>query len=264
MPYRNDADYTDDEDAGGAYGASSPRDEAELLEAAVAWKGAPVTLQVYDAATMQTTPTGTMAFNAQQSGTGNNAGTLQLASGGSTTQLNVPPGLQQPVIQVSNWGGSSLTVTNISTPGAGGTPIIVQAMGPGLPGMGPAKQLPSTGTIVSIGQYAVATGLTTANPQTTLRVACTSGNAVVVIIGGPTSNTGNPPTPNNGYVVALNALQTYGPPSGTPVSAPVAPAQYYASTSNNTYDFVMPWQSYSLFVGNMSSVNSAVLNLQMF
>lgn len=232
--------------------------EAELL--ATAWTGSFTTLNAIPAAgntvTMSPTPTGSMAFTAQQTGSGNNPGVIQLVSGGSSTDVPAPAGAQQPTALVGNWSGNALTVTNISN-GAGGVPkIIIQALGPGIPGV-TKTNLPNDGSRITIQPFGVATGTTLSGPMT-LRMTCTSGLAVVVVIGGPAS--GNPV--NNGYVILLNAPSNNGVPSGGPWSGPVT-SDYYATWTNNQYDFATWPGSFSIFVGNMSQSTGAV-NLQLF
>ena len=247
MPYRY-----------GKHDRHEPKTEAEAL--ATAWTGRFTILNAVPAAgnsvTMSPTPGGSMAFTAQQTGSGNNQGVIQLGSGGSSTQVPAPPGAQQPTAQVTNFSGDALTVTNIS-PGAGGVPqIIIQALGPGIPGVTTAN-LPNDGSLITIQPFGAATGKTLTRTMT-LRMTCTSGLAVVVVIGGPAS--GSPP--NNGYVFLLNAQNDAGVPSGGPWAGPVA-GDYYATCSNNQYDFATWPSSFSIFAGNMSQSTAAV-NLQLF
>jgi hypothetical protein len=179
-----------------------------------------------------------MIFAATNQATQNNAGTIALTSGGSIpVNLPVPALSNAPVISINNWEANNLNATNTSI--NNNTPILVQAVGPGIPGIVPLT-LSSTPTPLTAGQSAQAN----ASPQWMQLVLQVTGSTlgVVGVIGGPQDSSGN-----NGYVIQLNATANTGPGTGV---AP--PAGYYATTTSNTYTYQFNWGSSLVFVSNLS------------
>lgn len=233
----------------GKHTMSDTTAEGIQVQIAVAnWTGAPTTLNVpSDSVNMPQTANGSMIVTAINKTTGNSAGTITISSGGSgTTPPDLPPQATAPWAEVQNFMANNLQITNIST--ATATPILVQAIGPGIPGVTP-KTL-SIGVSLPLAFGEVAQGGT--NPQRMiLRIQnTTSTQSVVGVIGGP-----NDPSGNNGKVIALNAPQNTGPGGPTP------PAGYYATTINNSYNLDFNWNGAGIFVGNLSSSNAASLTL---
>lgn len=203
------------------------------------WTGTPTVLLYNQNATMAQTTNGTMILSATNQSTQNNAGTLAITSGGGApVMLNLPALANQPVIQMQNWAANNLSVTNVSSNSS--TSVMVQAVGPGLPGI--TAQTLTIGTPLPLAFGQVAQGNT--NPQYMQLViqsnAATLG--VVGVIGGPTDNQGN-----NGMVIAVNATANTGPGTGV-----AAPAGYYATTTSNTYTYSFNWSGSSIFVANLS------------
>lgn len=204
------------------------------------WTGTPLTLNVGDNAVMPQTPNGTMIFAATNTATGNNDGKITLSSGGGMpTNVEVPALANQPTIQISNWGANNLNVANQSA--ASATPILVQAVGPGIPGITPAALPLNTATTLKAGASAQGT----ASPQwMSMRIQSTSATlGILGLIGGKLVNG------NNGYVISVNdgVNGNTGPGTGSP-----APEGYYATTSSNTYNYQFNWGSSAVFVSNLS------------
>ena len=217
-----------------------PTDAAIIPDAANAnWSGQGQQLAVGQNANMTRTANGTMIFMYFNQSTENNAGQLSLSSGGSLpSNLDAPALSSQPSLLINNWNANNLSVTNNSA--NNNTPIWISAYGPGVPGQTPAK-LP-IGTPVPLQTTGTAQG--TASPQwMNLVMQCGGATLCILgVIGGPADASGN-----NGYVIALNASQETGPPTG---NAP--PAGYYATTMSNSYTFRFNWGSSSVYVVNMS------------
>ena len=213
------------------------------------WTGTPLTLNVGDNAVIPQTPNGTMIFAATNQSTGNNDGTIYLTSGGGApTQLDAPAMVNQPTIQINNWGANNLNVSNRSANNT--TPILVQAVGPGIPGITPVALPLNTTTNLAPGVSAQGT----ASPQyMTMRIQSTSATlGILGLIGGKLVNG------NNGYVISVNdsVNGNTGPGTGTP-----APEGYYATTSNNTYNFQFNWGSSGIFVSNLSPSTAVTMQV---
>jgi hypothetical protein len=203
------------------------------------WDGQPTTLAQNENVVMPQTAAGTMILAATNKATQNNQGDLTYTSGGGAPGDLVLPALaNQPSIVIKNWGANNLSLTNTSA--ATATPILVQAVGPGIPGITPVSFPIGQELTLSAGDVAAGN----ASPQYMQLVirsnAATLG--ILGVIGGPQDNTGN-----NGYVIAVNAVENTGPGTGkTP------PEGYYATTTGNTYTFSFNWGSSQVFVANLS------------
>jgi len=216
------------------------------------WNGSPTTLNAPPApdssVNMPQTSNGSMIVTAINKATQNNSGTITISTGGSgTTPPDLPPQATAPWVEVQNFQANNLQISNIST--ASATPVMVQAIGPGIPGVTPKTISIGSGE-VTLGFGEVAQGGT--NPQRMiLRIQNTTSTlSVVGVIGGPNDSTGN-----NGIVIGLNATQNTGPGGATP------PEGYYATTTSNTYNLNFNWNGAGIFVGNLSSANAAALKL---
>lgn len=253
----NEQGYGESKGAGGA--------ESETMGAtldATVWDGSPTTITAIgtppSTASLSRTDTGTMFVLAQDTSTGNNPGTIQWTAGGLSGQLNTPAGQQQPQALMMNFNGNSLSLTNISVPGPDSTPVQVMAAGTGRTSI---KIIPF-GTAIT--QYQASTTTTPSNPRVTLRLTAQGSTpGVVGIIGGPSTP---PNSGNNGYLIVLNSTSgNTGVPSGQTSGGSPAPTPYYATTSNNTYDFVFTWNSaYTLWLCNLSSVNAVSITPVIF
>lgn len=207
------------------------------------WDGAPVMLYVNLSVNMPQTPNGSMVFTYQNFAVQNNRGTLALTSGGGPpSTYNVDALANQPSILIKNWQANNLTVTNISANDT--TPILIQAVGPGMPGIYPATLPIGTPLPLLPGQ----TAQTNAQPQwMQLMFQNTNGQlAIFVVVGGPPDASGN-----NAYVISVNASSNTGPNTGVN-----PPAGYYATTSNNSYVYTFNWGSSLIFVANLSGSTS--------
>ena len=203
------------------------------------WNGSPTVLLTSQNTGMPQTPNGTTIFAATNQSTLNNQGQVSLTSGGGApTILNVPALTSQPTININNWQANNLSVTNISA--NNNTPILVQAVGPGIPGITPLPIVIGTPLLLALGQSAQ----TNALPQYMQLVIQVTGPTlgIISVIGGPADAAGN-----NGYVFAVNSTANTGPGTGLP-----APAGYYATTTSNTYAYQFNWGSSLVFVSNLS------------
>ncbi|CAN5688049.1 hypothetical protein BH11PSE6_BH11PSE6_04290 [soil metagenome] len=208
------------------------------------WNGIGTTIAVNQTLGMPQTPNGTTILGWVNQSTQNNAGTLSVTSGGSAPIFpNAPALAAQPSVLTNNWQANNLNVTNIS-PNAQ-TPIWVCLYGPGIPGQSPMT-LRTDGTPLGLatGQSATATAL----PQyMRLLLSGTSPRlCIFAIIGGPVDGSGN-----NGYVIAVNAVENTGP------GGPPPPMGYYATTTSNSYPFQFNWGSQNIYVVNMSPATSS-------
>jgi hypothetical protein len=213
------------------------------------WDGSPTTLQPNDNVLLPQTTNGSMVLLSQDTATTNNNGSLTYTSGGSVPQtINLYALQNQPNVLVNNWGGNNLSLTNTSLPSSA-TPVWVAAVGPGLPGVTPAK-LPMDGTLITLTDGAVAQGNATPSYMQ-LIVQSTAGTlGIAVVIGGPPDSSGN-----NAYVIAVNAASNTGPGGSTP------PAGYYATTTANTYTMQFNWGSSAVFVANESPSTAGSLSV---
>jgi hypothetical protein len=209
-----------------------------ITMATAAWTGTPTVLKVNDQVTMPQTPNGTVIVSAINQATLNNQGEASITSGGSQVEsLELPALATAPTAYAHNYGASNLAITNTSA--QDNTPIQVQAVGPGIPGVTPKPLVILTPLTVGFGE--VAQGGT--NPQNMqLKIQNnTSTTSVVGVIGGPADASGS-----NGKIIAVNW------PAGTPV-----PPEYFAVSNNNTYTLNFNWNGQQIFVGNLSSSNAA-------
>jgi len=199
---------------------------------------------------MPQTPNGSMVFAYQNNTTMTNQGTLSLTSGGGAPQfLPVPALANQPSILINNWQANNLSVTNVSPTGTN-TPIWIEAIGPGLPGLTPVN-LPVDGTTVGLVTYQAAQG--TALPRyMQLILQANSGSLTIFsVIGGPTDASGN-----NAYVMSVNAVANTGPGTGVQ-----PPAGYYATTTSNYFTYQFNWGSSAIFVANISPSTAALSSI---
>ncbi|HEX8681267.1 MAG TPA: hypothetical protein VF707_03070 [Ardenticatenaceae bacterium] len=195
------------------------------------WDGSPVTINQDQSKQLAPAPNGTLVFAYQNTGTTTSAGEVTLtAGGGQPTSLPAPAGTNQPEINVRNWKGNTLSVSNTSD---SATPIWIAAMGPGQKGVTPTN-LPADGTSVTVDQGKAVQGTAVARYMR-LNLRAPSGNLTIfAIVGGPTDKGGN-----NAHVIAVNGQDT-------------VPEGYYASTSNNYYSYEFNWGSATVFVANLS------------
>ncbi|OYY91518.1 MAG: hypothetical protein B7Y45_02880 [Sphingomonas sp. 28-66-16] len=217
----------------------NPHSLIDRFTVAASWNGSPSVLLTSQNTVMPQTPNGTTIFAATNQSTLNNQGQISLTSGGGAPSLlDVPALTSQPTILIKNWEANNLSVTNISA--SNSTPVLVQAVGPGIPGITPQSLVIGTALPLAMGQCAQ----TNASPQYMQLVMQVTGPTLGIIgfIGGPADANGN-----NGYVVAVNATANTGPGTGMP-----APAGYYATTTSNTYAYQFNWGSSLVFVSNLS------------
>jgi hypothetical protein len=222
----------------------------DQLSVNAAWNGSPVTLNPGQNVNLPQTTNGSMVLVYQNMATQNNNGQLSLTSGGSQpTFLAVPALANQPSVDIDNWQGNNLSVTNISVPNSA-TPIWVAAAGPGLPGVTPSA-LPMDGSAISLSTGQCAQG--NALPRyMQLNVQSNAGTLTIfAIIGGPANNTGQ-----NAYLVSVNASANTGPGTGV-----TPPAGYYATTTSNVYSYVFNWGSSAVFVANESPSTAAAASV---
>ncbi len=216
------------------------------------WDGSPMVLQVAQSATMPQTPLGTMIIAAKDLATVNNSGTLAITSGGSAPQLLTIPALTPyPTLTANNWQSQALTLTNVSAPQD--VPIMIQAIGPGIPGITPVP-LPF-GTPVTLNSMQAAQGSSQMAWMQLLMEVPSANISNVAILGGPADAAGN-----NGYLIALNYTVNSGPGTG---NAP--PPGYFATTVVNAYTFQFNWGASFIYVVNLTppdgSLNVTLANL---
>lgn len=203
------------------------------------WNGAPTTLLTNQNTVMPQTPNGTVVLTLLNQTSGNNQGQIALTSGGAIPQfITVDAHANQPTAKTANWQANNLSLTNVSA--NNDTPILVQAVGPGIPGITPLALTIGTPLLLSYGQVAQGNS----SPQWVQLVVQVTGPTlgILALIGGPPDATGN-----NGYLIAVNASANTGPGS-----TPPPPPGYYATTTSNTYTFPFNWGSSLVFVANMS------------
>ncbi|HTH99755.1 MAG TPA: hypothetical protein VL752_02315 [Acidisoma sp.] len=213
------------------------------------WDGARLVLSPDQNANMPQTVNGTMVFTYENMSAKNNQGAISLTSGGGSPNFyTVAAGANQPSFLMDNWKANNLSITNISPNTE--TPIAIQAIGPGLPGITPLPiAVGPPGRTLAPGQ----TGQSVAAPQwMQLVLQCNAATtAVVALIGGPPDAQGQ-----NGHVFAVNYPTDSGPGTGV---AP--PAGYYATTTANTYTFQFNWGGSALFLANLSSTNAYAVTI---
>jgi hypothetical protein len=212
------------------------------------WNGSPTVLLTSQNIVIPQTPNGTTIFAATNQSTLNNQGQIALTSGGgSPTLMDIPALTSQPTVNIHNWQANNLSVTNISA--NNNTPILVQAVGPGIPGITPQTLVIGTALPLAMGQCAQ----TNASPQYMQLVIQVTGPTlgIVGVIGGPPDASGN-----NGYVIGVNAMANTGPGTGVP-----APTGYYATTTSNTYAYQFNWGSSLVFVSNLSPSTAQTVSI---
>jgi hypothetical protein len=205
---------------------------------------------VNDSVMMPQTPNGSLVIGYLNRSKLNNEGTLTLTSGGSfPIDLDVPPSLRMFYILIGNWQANNLKITNTSE--QLDTPILVEAFGPGIPGVTPANLQINVPLQLAMAQAAQ----TTSKPNSMLLRL--TGNqpatlATLAIVGGPSVDG------NNAYVIALNSNSDTGPPTQKQ-----PPDGYYATTMGNSYDFKFNWPSVTIFVVNMSSQTATPVTVRL-
>jgi hypothetical protein len=214
------------------------------------WNGAPTQLAVNDSVMMPQTPNGSLVIGYLNRSKLNNEGTLTLTSGGSfPVDLDVSPLLRMFYILVGNWQANNLTLTNTSQ--QLDTPILVEAFGPGIPGVTPANLQINVAL-----QLAVAQAAQTISKPNWMMLRLTGNQsatlATLAIVGGPLVDG------NNAYVIALNSISDTGPPTQNE-----PPAGYYATTTGNSYEFKFNWPSATIFVVNMSSQTATPVTVRL-
>jgi hypothetical protein len=212
------------------------------------WDGSPMVLQVAQSATMPQTPIGTMIIAARDLATADNAGTLTLTSGGAPPLfLTIPALTPYPTLTANNWQGQALTLTNVSA--SQNVPIMIQAIGPGIPGITPVP-LPFATPVTLDSMQAAQGSLQMAWAQLLMKVP-TANLSNVAILGGPPDAAGN-----NGYLIALNYPMNSGPGTGN-----TPPPGYFATTVANTYTFQFNWGASFVYVVNLTPPVAGSLNV---
>ena len=217
------------------------------LSVTQSWDGSPLVLAQHQSATMPQTTNGSMILAWLNLATMNNLGQLALTTGGSAPEFVSAPALtEQPSVLVRNWQANNLTVSNTSQ--AIATPIRVQAIGPGIPGIKPVT-LPNDGTKLILAPGGNAQGV--ALPQY-MQLAITNNSGNYSVIGVISSAAA--------CLIAVNAPANTGAGSGN--TAP-APAGYCATVMGNSYAWNFNWGSSVIFVSNLSAANAqpAVISL---
>lgn len=220
----------------------------ERFSVNAAWNGSPTVLLTNQNVSLPQTPNGTLVFAATNQATQNNQGQLSLTSaGGPPAALDVPALVNAPTISINNYKSNNLSVTNISL--NNDTPILVQAVGPGIPGIVPQPLVIGTPKLLAWGQFAQGN----ASPQYMQLVLQVTGPTlgIIAIVGGPPDATGN-----NGYIFAVNAVDNTGPGTGKN-----PPPGYYATTTSNAYAYPFNWGSSSVFAANLSPSTSAAVSI---
>jgi len=219
----------------------------DRFSVAPTWDGSPLILKPNDNANMLQTPNGSLVLTYLNLSTMMNQGTLSVTSGGAQPIfLTVPALNNQPGVLINHWKGNNLSVTNISVPNSN-TPIQIQAVGPGIPGINP---LPLTVGTLTMKPGQMAQG--NAQPQwMQLVFQANSGQLTIFVLqGGPPDKNGN-----NAYMVAVNAAQDAGPGTENPTTPP--PPGYYATTTSNYYNYQFNWGSSVIFIANVSGTTSS-------
>jgi hypothetical protein len=210
------------------------------------WNGAPLVLMPSDNANMPQTPNGSMVFAYQNVSTMNNQGTLSTTTGSNPPQFLPAPALtNQPSILINNWQANNLSVTNVSPTGTN-TPIVIQAYGPGIPGVTPLP-LPPDGTNVQLGPGNTAQGNALPRYMQLVFQASTGNLTIYAVVGGPTDASGN-----NAFLISVNAAANTGPGTGYQ-----PPTYYYSTTTGNSATYQFNWGSSTIFIANLSPSTSS-------
>ncbi len=213
---------------------------------AVSWDGSPTTLAQFGTVSMTQTPNGSLVVGYMNLSQFNSQATLTVSSGGSQpVPYLVQAGLKLLSQIVNNWRGNNLNLSNTSA--ASNAPILVEAFGPGIPGIQPVP-LP-IGTQIQLGWRQSAQGYSNPNSMQIRLTSNTANLTFVCIIGGPPDASGN-----NAYVIALNAPSNINPPGS---------GGYWATTTGNSYDFLFNWSSSLVYVANMSPQTAVPVNVTM-
>jgi len=211
---------------------------------AVSWDGSPTTLQQYGTVSMPQTPNGSLVVGYMNLSQYNSQATLTVSSGGSQpVPYTVQAGLKLLSLLVNNWHANNLNLSNTSV--SADAPILVEAFGPGIPGVQPVP-LP-IGTQLQLGWRQSAQGIASPNNMQLRFTSNTANLTIVCIVGGPLDASGN-----NAYVIALNAPSNINPPGS---------GGYWATTTGNSYDFLFNWSSSLVYVANMSPQTAAPVNV---
>jgi hypothetical protein len=198
------------------------------------WNGKPTSIDKNHTLSMSPTPVGVMVLVAHNE-SANNAGSLQLTSGGyPPVLLTCPQNQTLQAVNTQNWGGNPLTVFNNSPQSP--TLIKVQAMGPGMPGITP-KKLPYE-TNVSLSGYDCAAGQTQPNYMNLTLQTSTNSLTTFAVIGGMTGA--------EAYFFALNV----------PPNTPTQPG-YFQTTPNSQLQWQFNWGGANIFIANLSATTAA-------
>jgi hypothetical protein len=215
------------------------------------WNGLPTVLQTNQNLTIPQTPNGTTIFAANNQSTQNNSGSITLTSGGTLLPPIIAPfGTNAPTIFINNFNANNLSVTNTSVNST--TPILVQLIGPGIPGTTPGK-LPIGPPGVILAPGATAQGDTQPRFMQLLIQSNSATLGVIGIIGGPLNSSGN-----NGFVISVNDSVNGNTGPGTGVNPPPG---YYATTSSNNYAYSFNYGGGVVFVGNLSPSTADSVNI---
>ncbi|HET7234002.1 MAG TPA: hypothetical protein VFJ16_28580 [Longimicrobium sp.] len=203
----------------------------KMAAAAAGWNGSPQTLAKDGQVSMPQTPNGTVIVAAINKATLNNEGTIAITSAASPViEQLLPFGATAPWTLNKNYRANNLNITNISE--HADTPILVQAIGPGIPGVTPKSIV--IGTPIDVAYGEVVQGPTKPQNMSLTIQTNSSTTTVVGVIGGPAANG------ENGKVIAVNF-------SGD------KPEEYYAVSATNSYRLNFNWNGGQIFVGNLSS-----------
>ncbi|RZM34782.1 MAG: hypothetical protein EOP67_15215 [Sphingomonas sp.] len=185
---------------------------------------------------MPQTPNGSMLLGYRNVSPFNSAGKLGWTSTACPPVILVAPALAlAPSVFAHDWGGETLTITNLSV--ATVTPISVSAYGPGLGS--PPILLPVGPPGVQLALAEAAQGATTGGCMQLGFRQSSGDTAVFGIIGGPVNADGT-----NVYVIALNSSAgETGPDTGKP-----APLGYFATTSGNSWSYELNWPSGLVYI----------------
>jgi hypothetical protein len=204
------------------------------------WNGEPLTLEAGENAAIPQTPNGSTVFAYQNMAAMNNSGSLLLTSNQATQPLTVPAQTNQVLLAVGNWMAYSLSVANTSAQAR--TPIRIQLIGPGIPGITPTTLVPD-GPVLTLKTGQCAQGIPKPRYMQLVMQNPSGDASVIALIGGPPDLSGN-----NAYIFGLNYSQNTGPGTGiTP------PSPFYATASGINYLYQFNWGSDTLFCANLSA-----------